>query len=421
MSIDAPLRVAYLARYLPSASETFVLDEALALHDAGAEVKAWALDHARDSVRHRRHERLYKGGTAVPRASSFRTWGVPRLLTGSEAEAEVQRHFKGLGRARELRRIRWLASTWRSLDVDVVRIHHAAEVARYGIAAAMLADLPVSLAVHARDLFVPEHDLIWLLRSVHHITTITPFHRESLLRLGLPGERVQILPCAVNVPEAPAAPPEPGRKLRILSVGRLVPKKGHELLIEACRRVAERREVELWLVGSGPLEHTLRQQAAAAVGYGLTVRFLGSVPNEEVEILLSGGRFHAAVLACRVAEDGDRDGLPVSLIEAQGHGLPIVSAALPGFEQGFGEGSGAVLLPIDENGQLDVAELAAELDRLAVEPARQRLLAERGRDAARRRLGPRGVGQALLGMLCDLCSRVAPGPDQRGPCRVDEP
>ena len=411
------LRVGLLSRYLPSPSETFVLDEGLALRAVGAEVVPMALDRVPKAVGHARFAELYREALVVPRPSSLRSLYATAVLDANPLMPMVRAHWSGVAAPRDLRRACWLARALASQRVDILRVHHAAEVARHAVVAGLLAGVPVSVAVHARDLFVPVNDFSWIVSQSAHVTTVTPFHREHLLRAGLPSERVALMPCAVTVPARRAEPPTASGPLRLLSVGRLVPKKGHDLLIAACALLADDGlEVELVIVGAGAEGLKLRQQASAALASSegrLRIEFRGVVPVEEVEELLLEGRFHAQVLACRVTEDGDRDGLPVSLLEAQAAGLPIVTSALPGFEATFEDGRGGVLLPLATGGrreadqqQVHPADLAQVLRELYDDVGWRDELADGARAASEQRLSPTESAKRLLGMLSPLVEPV---------------
>jgi len=409
-----PIRVAYLVRYLPSLSETFILDEAVALANAGAEVQIWALDRAEGAIEHGRHEESYQRAVIVPRSSSPRALFASAVMSESPRFAGVRASWIGRGRSKDLRRVAWLGRAWRKQGVDVVRVHHAAETARYAIAAGELAGVGVSIAVHARDLFVPVADLSWILRSAALVTTITPFHRDLLLRSGLPSQLVVLLRCIVDLPSVVAKSPVSGAPLRLISVARLVEKKGHDLVLEACSVLAsEGTPIEVVIVGEGEQREELQklcQKLEEKHGDMLHIEMRGGAPNEEVERLLVEGAFHAAVLGCRVTNEGDRDGVPVALMEAQAHGLPVVTSALPGFDYEFTDGSGAVLVSMqktedggDEPVQSEFVRGLAELYR---DPKYRQRMADGARFAAGRRPSAAEIGEALLNMLLPLCSNV---------------
>jgi glycosyltransferase involved in cell wall biosynthesis len=410
---DKPLRVAYLQRYLPRTSETFVLDEAMMLGRLGVDLQIWTLDWSDKDLMHARHEPLHARARIVPRSSSVRTifaaLGIEEMPGYSRVFGNWSRH----ARLRDLRRVAWLARTWCREGVDVIRVHHAAETARYGVSAGLLAGIPVSVAVHARDLFVPTTDMSWLVHAASHITTITPFHRDRLLRQGLAPELVALLPCSVALPEEAAESPEPDGPLRLIAVGRLIPKKGHDLTLWVGAFLASRGvDVEVTVVGDGPgrgeLEALAEQLEGASDGR-LTIHLVGAIPNERVHELLRTGRFHAAILSCRIDEDGDRDGVPVALLEAQASGIPVVTSALPGFEFELGEGAGAVLVPLREEGRRREplhGELLAVVSALYNLPEYRDSLASQARARALERESPEDLAVRLLAMLQSLCSNM---------------
>jgi len=421
------LRVAYLLRYLPSPSETFVLDEAMALQEAGVGVRPWVLDRVPAAVRHARHEPLYAKAAIVPRPSSPRAVLAAFAMEEHPAFTAVRVAWGTAGRRRDLRRVAWLARRWRSLQVDVIRVHHAAETARVAVSAGAMAGIPVSIAVHARDLFVPVEDFPWIVRNADLVTTITPFHRDRLLRSGLPSERVALVRCAVDLPSRTALPPEPGSFLRLLAVGRLVRKKGHDLLMGACAELAaEGTPIELTIVGDGREGLALRNLAAQLMGRcpELSIEMLGPQPVEAVEELMEHGRFHAAALACRVAEDGDRDGVPVSLLEAQARGLPVVTSALPGFEYELVQEEGAILIPTQEYSGVhepvrqNLVRAIAELYR---DREYQASMAVAARRTAERRPSPQEIGRDLARLLQGVCSSIPPSVPGRSSAEARSP
>lgn len=413
MSVGNPLRVAYLCRYLPSPSETFVLDEALALSGLGAEPVVFVLDRVAGAVRPARHGGLYKAGEVVPRPSSPRAIYSAMLAEELPAFAPARAHWMQHGRMRDLRRVAWLARQLRRRRIDVIRVHHAAEIARFAVAAGAMAGVPVSVAVHARDLFVPVDDLQWILQWSAHVSTITKLHRDRLLRMGLPSHLVDVIPCGVAVPEASALPPEPGEPLRVISVGRLVRKKGHDLTLAAAAQAVRRgvaTTVTILGEGEGRLE-LARQSAAliAEVGPALDIELQGAVPVEEVERQLAQGRYHVAVLPCRICADGDRDGVPVALMEALAHGVPVITTDLPGFDTELNPDDGAHRLPlvhVDGERQCEVDALTDAMLECLHRPFLRQEQARRARAWAEARRTPESLAGQLLEALRDACDNV---------------
>ena len=125
--------------------------------------------------------------------------------------------------------------------------------------------------------------------------------------------------------------PLAARPRRILYVGRLVEKKGGELLIRAFARVSSQvRDAELVMAGDGPLGARFRELASQM---GVTVQFLGSVTSVEVKRQIDSARVFC--LPSVTASNGDAEGLPISILEAQACGVPVVTSARGGVTEGI--------------------------------------------------------------------------------------
>jgi glycosyltransferase involved in cell wall biosynthesis len=156
----------------------------------------------------------------------------------------------------------------------------------------------------------------------------------------------------------------------ILSVCRLVEKKGVDLLLEALARLPQRFDWRFVHVGGGPLAERMKR-SAAALGIADRVTWRGALTQERVLEEYRAADIFA--LASRIARDGDRDGLPNVLVEAQSQGLPCVATRVSAIPELLREDVSAHLV---EAG--DCAALAAALEALITQPARRRALGTAG-------------------------------------------
>jgi len=146
----------------------------------------------------------------------------------------------------------------------------------------------------------------------------------------------------------------------IVSVGRLVEKKGLTDLVDACAILHRAdRLFTCQIIGTGPLEADLRDQINR-LGLATQVSLLGPRPRVEVVRRLQEAAVFAA--PCVVSQDGDRDGLPTVLLEAMAVGTPCVATAVTGIPEIVRDGSTGVLV-----GEHDPAALAAAIARLLVD------------------------------------------------------
>ena len=165
-------------------------------------------------------------------------------------------------------------------------------------------------------------------------------HQQALER-GVPESKIRTLPIGVDLKLfAPDPLRSRSRDPIVLFVGRLVEKKGCEYLIRAMSQVEGRHpNAKLLIVGDGPLLDALRTQARTALR---SCTFLGSQPQNVVRDLMHRASLLAAPSI--VASNGDTEGLPITLCEAQAIGLPIVAFQGPGVAEAVVENETALLV-----------------------------------------------------------------------------
>ena len=168
--------------------------------------------------------------------------------------------------------------------------------------------------------------------------------RRALESLGCPSEKLARLRMPIMADELPfrARHLWPGETVRIVTVGRLVEKKGHAVALEAIADVARDIPVRYDVVGGGPLDRAPRRPRAQAGARGSR-----HAPREKdsafVRRLLD--QAHLFVLASTEAADGDPEGAPVALMEAHACGLPVVSTTHAGIPEVVLDGQSGLLVP----------------------------------------------------------------------------
>lgn len=217
----------------------------------------------------------------------------------------------------------------------------------------------------------------------------------SDLRWIMPERPVEILPCAIE-PAAWACPPRPPdpRRLRLVTVARLHPRKRVDALVRAAAGVASRMrargvEVTLDVVGDGPRRSRL-EALARTLGGGDAVRFSGHAGPDDVRAALA--RADLFVNACTLESFG------IAGLEALAAGLPVVARAGTGAASYVSHGTNGLLVDSDE-------ELAAALERLASAPERMEAL----RAGAARGIPERFTWERLVDRHEELYRELAPG------------
>jgi glycosyltransferase involved in cell wall biosynthesis len=250
-------------------------------------------------------------------------------------------------------------------------LHTPASVTRY---AAMLLGLPWSGSAHAKDIWTtPEWEKREKLASCEWLVTCTEANRAHLAALS-PGADVELVYHGLDAARFPHVPvsqekrdgTDAGAPVRILSVARLVEKKGTDVLLEALARLARELHWNLVHAGGGPLAERMKRRARE-LGIAGRIEWRGALTQDRLLAEYRGADLFA--LASRVARDGDRDGLPNVLAEAQSQGLACVATRVSAIPELVRDGVSGLL--VEEN---DPAAFARALETLIRDPARRHAL-----------------------------------------------
>jgi len=382
--------IAFILKGYPRLSESFIAQEIRALETAGLELRIVSLRRPTDGALHPVHREIRAPILYLPEylheapLRVLRGWRFARRLKGyAAARATWLRDLKRDPTASRIRRFGQAMVLARELPEDVGHLHahflHTpASVARY---AALLRGLPWTISAHAKDIWtIPEWekreklaDCCWLVTCTAtghaHLAALAPPGRVALAYHGLDFTRFP--PAGNGAADALARDGEDRtRPVRILSVGRAVAKKGYGDLIAALTLLPPELNWRFVHIGGGALRDTLRRQAAQC-RIADRIEWRGARPQGEV--LAAYRDADIFVLASRVSADGDRDGLPNVLMEAQSQGVVCLATATPGIRELIADEVSGVLVPPDAP-----AALAAALARLIREPDRRAVLAAAG-------------------------------------------
>ena len=222
--------------------------------------------------------------------------------------------------------------------------------------------------------------------------------REKLAARGFPLEKLVVLPIGTDIPAETPARPLQGP---VLFIGRLVPKKGVAVLIEALQRLrAEGREPETVIAGDGPLADDLRRQAS-----GLDrLRFLGWQTPDAVAKLMREAAL--LVVPSIAAADGDAEGLPSVAMEAMALGLPVLGSTEAGLAGVVIPGETGVLVPAH-----DGSALATAIDRLLANAGERQRLGDAAAALMRRDFDAEMQSRRLEALLLEAATWAALTPE----------
>jgi glycosyltransferase involved in cell wall biosynthesis len=387
-------RVAFVLKGYPRLSETFIAQEILALERRGLEILIVSLRHPTDRAIHPIHRQIRAALLYLPEylhrelARIWRGWLQSRRLPGySAALATWLSDLKRDPTPNRIRRFGQALVLAAELPHDICHIHahflHTpASVARY---TALLTGLGWTASAHARDIWtLPEWEKRTKLAEAEWIVTCTEIACSHLAGLisrpdavwlcyhGLDLERFERPPQLANWRDGS----DPRQPVVILSVGRAVAKKGYGDLLEALALLPADLEWRFVHIGGGAFAAALKLQAKR-LRLSDRIEWRGAMAQPDV---LAAYREAALfVLASKVARDGDRDGLPNVLIEAQSQRLACISTDVSAIPELIEQDVTGLLVPPG-----DPIALAETLERLIRDPDERARLGAAGEHHVRR-------------------------------------
>jgi glycosyltransferase involved in cell wall biosynthesis len=381
----------FVLKGYPRLSETFIAQEIRTLEAMGLDIRIVALRRPTDGKIHPVHREIKAPVAYLPEylhdepgrviRALLRVWRLPgfRVALGHFMR-DLMRDFTR-NRARRLGQAAVLAAEMPDgvTSLHAHFIHTPASVVRY---AAQITGKPWSCSAHAKDIWTTaDWDLAEKLAEAEWAVTCTRTGLDRLNGLAPAARPVHLVYHGIDLSRFPALlTPRPardgsdaGKPVRILTVCRAVEKKGLDTMIAALALLPSDLTWEWVHAGGGNLVRSLREQAAA-LGIGERCSFRGALDQSEVLSLYREADIF--VLPCRIAGDGDRDGLPNVLAEAASQGLALLSTNVSGVPELIEQGSNGLMTEPN-----DAPALAHELERLIREPA---LRFELGRNAMQR-------------------------------------
>jgi glycosyltransferase involved in cell wall biosynthesis/SAM-dependent methyltransferase len=340
-------RVVVITDQFPVLSQTFILDQMTGLMDRGLALEHWSLERVDDTVV---HEKVRRYG--LLENTRYVTL-PPESLQGSPA--------------------RWTTKflTYNGLrpldDVAAVQIHFGPNFNKFAPLFRAYPNLFVVVSFHGYDgsatLRIKSRDIYReLFARADMLTTPSEFMKNNLVAHGCSQEKVTVHHYGKDTTQfTPALRNGSRKQVRLLSIARFVEKKGLEYAIAAFAKAQAGFDVQYRIIGYGPLYDTLMAMAVS-LGVADRVVFLGQLPGDQVVQEMAEADIF--VLTSVTAANGDEEGVPVSLIEAQASGLPVVSSLHAGIPELVTHGKSGFLAE-----ERNVEEIAGYMRVLIKNPA----------------------------------------------------
>jgi glycosyltransferase involved in cell wall biosynthesis len=367
-----PARIAYILRAYPRLSETFIVQEILQMEARGARLAIFAFKDPGETM-HNPAEALVQAPVFYLQPTTILGWLkiVPehlRLIVTAplrylQTLILVFQSVIAGGRFRPFFLAAQLTRQIRALGIEHIHAHFANKPTALARYASVLMGIPFSFTAHAKDLYLstPESIAGKAIRA-DFITTCTEYNADYLRSIVLDNDRekVHTVYHGVDTNRFGFRHERSSRTIPIIvSVGRLVPKKGHSNVIRAARLLHDRGfDFRLEIYGQGDLKEPLHRQIEEE-GLASVVRLHGARTQDElIQVYRKADVF---VLAPIVTPNGDRDGIPNVLLEAMATGLPAVSTTISGIPEVIEHGINGLLVP-SEDPEAVADALAALLD-----------------------------------------------------------
>lgn len=369
---DAPMRTGILVKTYPKVSETFILEEILGLERLGLPLHIYSLSLPTDNVFHRAGERVQARISYVPSVS-------PRTLLSLLADHArlLFRHpFRyldtcaytlrtaGPGRLWQFLRAGALAALCRRHGITHLHTHFISDPTTIAELVRYFTGLPFSISAHAKDIYLSAAgELRRKMAAARFTVTCTEYNLQHLAAIAASGTRVQRMYHGIDLgrfcPDVDAIRDKAtviSSHPLLLSVGRLREKKGFPTLIAACRKLMDAGiAFDCRIVGYGPEQERL-QHLIDTQGLTDRVQLLGKLTQDEVIRLYRSATMF--VLPCRIASDGDRDGIPNVLLEAMAMALPVISTPISGIPEVVEDHQTGLLVPPGDASALATAMLS---------------------------------------------------------------
>ena len=362
----AKLKIAYFTVQAPyGPGEAFIITEMLGLK-AQKDVELWIAPlRPQKQIRHHAAEELVEQTLKVPLFNLKVLLGALKALFLQPRQSllavwKVIRHSRPgvlLKNLVVVPKSLYLGRVLREKGVQHIHAHWASTPSTCAYIASLVSGIPWSFTAHRWD--IAENNMLKeKVRSAHFVRVISQDGREEMQRLtGQCADKIKVIHMGVKVSRIISITTKKGRVKTIVCIANLVEKKGHRYLLEACALLKSWGiKFRCILVGDGPLRAHL-QRRIQSLGLEAEVEMRGAVAHEEVLHILRD-EADVMVLPSIVTEQGEREGIPVTLMEAMAYGVPVVSTRTGGIPELLSNGAGVL---VEEKNPRQLAEVLRKI------------------------------------------------------------
>jgi glycosyltransferase involved in cell wall biosynthesis len=351
--------IGYLLKGYPRISETFISNEIQLLEGLGFSLHLFSMRQPRESVTHQSVSQIRARVDYLPETLLV---PLPRLLYHNILLARMRPYdysqafrlmLKRFRRTRKVATIKHLLQAGYLIhailpgtDVCHLHAHFAHSPTSVALFANKLSGLPFSFTAHAKDIYTSDpRQLQEKIALARFVVTCTEYNRHYLQKLAAGAAPIHCIYHGIDAEffSGLSKPREPSPPYRILSIARLVEKKGLPTVFRALRSLLDQGyPLRYTLIGDGedrrPLMNLLHR-----LGLGDICDWLGTQPHEKV--LDQYRKADLFVLGCEVAKNGDRDGIPNVFLESMAMGVPVLATRVSAIPELVENGRTGLLVP----------------------------------------------------------------------------
>lgn len=416
MREEAEMKIAFIVTVFPKLSETFILNQITGLLDMGHEVEIFAKFNPKERKVHPDVEKYCLMERVhyldIPQNRVIRILKAISLfiLNFHKSPISILKSLNILRYGKTALSLRFLYLIIPFLDFDIIHSHFGPNgnkclcLKQISLKGKLVTtfhgyDMSKFISINGREVY---NDLFL---NGDLFLPISDYGKRKLVELGCDEKKIIVHRMGIDLEkfkysERKIQPKEP---LKLLTIGRLVEKKGHEYAINAIARViTNHKDIIYMIAGDGPLRNNL-ESLVSELGIKDYVKFLGVV--EQDEILKIYRQAHIFILPSVTASDGDQEGIPVVLMEAQATGLPIISTYHSGIPEVVVDGKSGFLVP-----EKNVDALAERMEYLIEHPEMWSEMGKYGKEFVEARYEIRKLNQRLVkiskALLTDKMNRL---------------
>lgn len=398
------MRIAYITAYTPyGRGETFVLDEMLMMAELGVDLVIVPRNPPRE-VFHKEAQKLLNQTIWLPLLDGLilfrflqaislrpRLWRVLwNVIINSRPLKILVKNLAVIPKAV------FVAVLFKQRGVEHIHAHWGSTTATMAWVISELTGIPWSFTLHRWD--IAENNMLKLkVERAVFARCISQAGRDEVLQIigEEYSDKIKVLHLGVRVPERlPSEAHKPRQEFVIVCPANFVIQKGHRFLVEACKLLVDKEitNFQCLLIGDGPLEREIREQIAQYKLDGI-IHLTGRLPHDALMQMYKNGEVDAVVLPSIVTDDGEKEGIPVSLMEAMAYGMPVISTDTGAIPELLCEGAGILVSP----GSAEA--LAQSIQELIGDRSTRERLARKGRERVKADFNLEKNVQRLINMM----------------------